>query len=81
MLRLKPFVLALCLAPLLAGCGIPGAVANGVKSVQHGLGIGDEPPPPPAQPQQPPPPPAHAGAEPPPPQPVQRSSVKVEELR
>lgn len=80
MRRLKPFVLVCCLAPLLAGCGIPGAVANGVKSVQHGLGIGDEPPPP-AQPRQPPPPAAPAGAEPPPPVPVQRSTVKVEELR
>lgn len=82
MRRLKPFLIVLGLVPLLAGCGLPGAVAHGVKSVQRGLGIGEET----APAQQPAPQPDRTATEPPPPQPappvaVQRDPVKVEELR
>lgn len=74
------FLVVFGLVPLLSGCGIPGAVAHGVKSVQRGLGA-EPAAAPAAQPA-----PAPAVTEPPPPQPappvaVQRDPVKVEELR
>lgn len=76
MRRIMSFFVLFGLAPVLAGCGLPDAVAQGVKSVERSFGS-SEPPPKPS----PTPPPARAANEPPPPVAVQRDTVKVEELR
>lgn len=78
MRRLSLFIVLIGLNPLLAGCGVPDAVAHGVKSLERSFGSGD---PAAAAPPQPAPPPARTASEPPPPVAVQRDPVKVEELR
>jgi hypothetical protein len=77
MRRSLSFVLLSGLPLMLAGCGLPDAVAQGVKSVERSFGGSGNPPP-----AAPPPAAAPARAnEPPPPTPAQRDSVKVEQLQ
>jgi|GEM_PF-3454511 len=78
MRHLFSFVVLSGLAPLLAGCGVPDAVAHGVKSLERSFGSSE---PAPRQPQATTPAAARPAPEPPPPVAVRRDEIKVEELR